>query len=257
MSFHIFIDNAPLYLMYKKLITILTVLIVWNCYSQDPNPDLFQTWHLYSFVDLEGITQVVHDVPLEVDPEFVIGSMTDIIPFTGIICEEYGGHFRYSSSDDTLLLEIFDICLCGNCIDPDPLVVDFEFSYYDVFFNFTASHFDYEIVTNQPTGFQHLLLYPSPGITISYYNVEPFLGVNETLLDNRISLYPNPATDQLFITADIGAFENCTMYTASGQKVMEVFICENSVTVSGLTKGLYFLEFTSSEGKTIKRFIKK
>jgi aminopeptidase N len=75
-------------------------------------------------------------------------------------------------------------------------------------------------------------------------------------LQNNILLYPNPATTT--ITLDIPNsinLKSCVIYNVLGQKIKD---CENNVIpIEQLTAGLYTIEAITSEGRILKKFIKK
>jgi hypothetical protein len=72
-----------------------------------------------------------------------------------------------------------------------------------------------------------------------------------------LNIYPNPVANTLFITTDltggnISIVDSQTGTVVSGQKVYN-----NSIDVSGLNRGVYFIVLEKDGIKTIKRFIKK
>lgn len=75
-------------------------------------------------------------------------------------------------------------------------------------------------------------------------------------LQNDVILYPNPATK--VITLEIPnaiSLKNCVIYNALGQKTQE---CQtNVIPIEQLTTGLYTIEIFTSEGRILKKFIKK
>ncbi len=70
----------------------------------------------------------------------------------------------------------------------------------------------------------------------------------------NFTIYPNPATDVLNIELqDNAILENVTIYNNLGQKIKT--IKQNTVDVSTLAKGLYFVEVTTNQGKASKKVI--
>src|SRR5690554_3728844 len=70
----------------------------------------------------------------------------------------------------------------------------------------------------------------------------------------NFTIYPNPATDALNIELqDDATLENVTIYNNVGQKIKSVK--QNTVDVSTLAKGLYFVEVTTNQGKASKKVI--
>src|SRR5690554_1090622 len=70
----------------------------------------------------------------------------------------------------------------------------------------------------------------------------------------NFTVYPNPATEVLNIEfqGDV-ALENVTIYNNLGQRIKT--ITHNTVDVSTLAKGLYFVEVTTNQGKASKKVI--
>jgi aminopeptidase N len=75
-------------------------------------------------------------------------------------------------------------------------------------------------------------------------------------LESSIAVYPNPATTLLNLEMPNSIeLKNCTIFNALGQKVYE---CQSkSIPVDGLSIGMYTLELTTTEGRILKKFIKK
>ena len=70
----------------------------------------------------------------------------------------------------------------------------------------------------------------------------------------NFTIYPNPATDVLNIELqDDATLENVTIYNNLGQKIKT--IKQNTIDVSILAKGLYFVEVTTNQGKASKKVI--
>lgn len=75
-------------------------------------------------------------------------------------------------------------------------------------------------------------------------------------LDEKVSVYPNPASTELNIQIPSNvSIEAVVIYNALGQKVFESKA--PVVDVNSLSDGAYFLKITTSEGLVLKKFIKK
>ena len=61
----------------------------------------------------------------------------------------------------------------------------------------------------------------------------------------KIQIYPNPVSDQLFITSEKSTIKTMAVFSTTGQKVLEIEGSSNSIDVSSLSKGMYFLEINS------------
>lgn len=77
---------------------------------------------------------------------------------------------------------------------------------------------------------------------------------SDKFIKANFTIYPNPATEVLNIELQNDAtLKNVTIYNNLGQKVKT--IKQNTVDVSTLAKGLYFVEVTTSQGKASKKVI--
>ena len=79
---------------------------------------------------------------------------------------------------------------------------------------------------------------------------------DNTLVD--LTIFPNPVEDELTIKTSADVINKiATVFDINGKRVLNLKLESNSVDVSSLTTGIYFLRL-ESEGKTMKRkFIKK
>jgi len=91
---------------------------------------------------------------------------------------------------------------------------------------------------------------------IGYAKVYDLSGVlsSDKFTKANFTIYPNPATEVLNIELqDDAILENVTIYNNVGQKIKSVKL--NTVDVSTLSKGLYFVEVTTNQGKASKKVI--
>jgi hypothetical protein len=98
---------------------------------------------------------------------------------------------------------------------------------------------------------------PNPNINETIIIVEgEALSVNDETLSN-ITIYPNPVDDVLIITTSLDLSEKiATVFDINGKRIINQKLDSNSLNVSTLNSGVYFLRL-ESEGKTLKRkFIK-
>ncbi|MAO10239.1 MAG: hypothetical protein CMC07_04990 [Flavobacteriaceae bacterium] len=101
--------------------------------------------------------------------------------------------------------------------------------------------------------------------TASYYGTmyETIFGINtnlgvEEITTTKINIYPNPASESVFIESDI-AIGKVELYDVSGRRVLQLFSnkLKMEVKTETLQSGLY-LALITSEGKTIsQKIIKK
>ena len=86
------------------------------------------------------------------------------------------------------------------------------------------------------------------------------IGIDELGVDKKISIYPNPFTNSLFVKFENGSSFpfKIKLFNSIGQKVFqkEFLFKENIVDVSILKPGVYFLEIRNSEGGVTKMLLK-
>ena len=95
-----------------------------------------------------------------------------------------------------------------------------------------------------------------PNKNIISRNSTATLGIANFNYENAISIFPNPATDILTIEVPTNiSLQKVILYNALGQKALETN--QNKINVSGLSAGMYIVNFETSEGTFHKNFIKK
>ncbi len=76
------------------------------------------------------------------------------------------------------------------------------------------------------------------------------------LNQNKLVLYPNPASSQITIMGILNAKAKSCIYNLLGQKVMDINATDETVDVSHLPEGNYILEVDDNQTKTRLTFIK-
>ena len=93
-------------------------------------------------------------------------------------------------------------------------------------------------------------------INVDIKEENPEDGIEE--LTSSLLLYPNPVNDILYIETEIEV-EDVVVYDVYGRRQeLSAVSCQPSVIeVSNLKSGVYFVKVVTSEGETVKRFVKK
>lgn len=82
----------------------------------------------------------------------------------------------------------------------------------------------------------------------------PIVGINPVSLEKAYSVYPNPATTEIFVGGDIAEVTDYSIYNISGQKVMGgVLEASGSLNIQSLGKGVYFLRIDNNTMKFVKQ----
>ena len=76
-------------------------------------------------------------------------------------------------------------------------------------------------------------------------------GIEDGVAIHAMSVYPNPASEQFYLSGSVNSIQHLIVYNLSGQKVMQV---ENpvegkSIDISALDKGMYFISLQSGNEK--------
>ncbi len=95
------------------------------------------------------------------------------------------------------------------------------------------------------------------GGPMSQLNILAPTGIAETKsLESAISLFPNPATNQLTINANGTNLEGVRIFNLTSQLVLETKLLTNTIDISHLTTGIYFAEIKTKAGSVMKRWVK-
>ncbi|MGY0392211.1 T9SS type A sorting domain-containing protein [Bizionia sp. KMM 8389] len=92
-------------------------------------------------------------------------------------------------------------------------------------------------------------------IDLGVYEYNSTLGLEDDIYDFELKLYPNPASDRLFIKSN-KTINRLTIYNVNGQVIKQIHSISNGVDVSSLPTGLYFLNIKTAKGEISKKFIK-
>ncbi len=93
--------------------------------------------------------------------------------------------------------------------------------------------------------------------TASYtYSASSYSGIEDDETNNTISVYPNPATDKLYIVTSVNLSSTLEICSIQGRiQKRKVFANTTCIDVSGLTKGIYILRITNNEETHIEKII--
>jgi len=108
-----------------------------------------------------------------------------------------------------------------------------------------------------PSGNIDVISAPSINTTLNIIEGSTTLNVNEELA-NSVSIYPNPVTNELTINSSLN-LENSivSIFDLHGKKVINSYFNSNTINVSKLESGIYFLRIIQDEKAVKLKFIKK
>jgi len=96
------------------------------------------------------------------------------------------------------------------------------------------------------------------GTTQTYIVTVSVITGIEASLERTLNIFPNPASSEL-TTRNVQNVRSIEILDATGKVVMTVDVNDRNeirIPISNLTRGLYFIKFTTDKGKVVKRFIK-
>lgn len=107
-----------------------------------------------------------------------------------------------------------------------------------------------------PSGIVDYITNPEINTTHTIIEGSALSVIDETLDD--LSIYPNPVEDQLQIRTSADVFSKiATVFDSKGKRIFSKKLDSNSLAVSSLAGGLYFLRLESKGKVMTKKFIKK
>ena len=93
----------------------------------------------------------------------------------------------------------------------------------------------------------------SPSSWLNESDLKMAVSVFENNAKHGFSLFPNPATNLIFLKGDISAIEKIEVFNIFGQKVLSQYNT-NKINISTLKSGMYFIK--TNNNQTLK-FIKQ
>jgi hypothetical protein len=92
--------------------------------------------------------------------------------------------------------------------------------------------------------------------TDSLYNAMWAIGVKENAKKEVFEVFPNPASERIFIRSTEQKIHHVTIYDQLGCKIRDVEIkANNSIEISDLAEGLYFFQFISKDVTETRRIL--
>ncbi|WP_052467176.1 T9SS type A sorting domain-containing protein [Psychroserpens damuponensis] len=92
-------------------------------------------------------------------------------------------------------------------------------------------------------------------IDLGAYEYNSSLGLNDEVYISELKLYPNPATDKLFVSTT-EQVEHLVIYNIRGQLVKQANTINDGIEVSNLNTGLYMIQIKTSNNIINKKFLK-
>ncbi len=225
----------------KHLLLLATILCSINCFSQDPQ--LFQTWYLYSVQssDLSPLINVTQISPV-ITPTLTI---TNTLTFTGQgACNTFNGTFSAPSTNSWQTTSFSESATdCG--------IISHN-SFEDAYFSFMQSTAYYNIYTN---GSGLGLVMNNPIFGMAVFQNFPLNTTDFNL--EQVAIYPNPVKDVLYINANNLAITKIQIINSLGQNVKTMSAGFEVIDIADLATGIYILKMDTELGTTNKKIIKE
>jgi hypothetical protein len=87
-------------------------------------------------------------------------------------------------------------------------------------------------------------------------NCDTTLGIDDEILNNSVTIFPNPANDILNIESKNLLLTKVEIYSILGKKVKEVNSNFSDINISSMSIGLYLTKIYSEKGIAYRKFIK-
>lgn len=113
------------------------------------------------------------------------------------------------------------------------------------------------IISSIPAGTHTIKKGGSSNLNIYYIKTSyPTLSLDENIQTPKLTLYPNPVTNQLYFSSSDQIIKNVVIYNITGSLVKTISNATESVDVSNLPKGSYVVKVSTNEGEFIQKILK-
>jgi hypothetical protein len=229
-----------------KNLLLLGLLVFFGTQLLAQNPDILGTWYVYKYSTAFSGEKPLPQTTPQISPfiTFIDSPNPDnMLGDTG--CNTFTASISYNQNESYTI----DALSITQETCNDPVAEDFT----DVFHEFIGEGNEATYLFFTENGEQKLLL---NGMLESelYLQREP-LSVSE-FSANTFKVYPNPASEKLFVTSENISIDKIAVFSITGKKVLDIKSVNDFIDVSKLSKGMYFLEISSGDEKSVQKFIK-
>lgn len=239
--------------MKQLIISFFVVFFSFVSYGQDPQ--LFENiWYLHKIILDDGTEHIpianedVQYIPLVFYEEDVHNPYY----FETVICNYFVGYIAFEPSEFSIYDTVMSLAECEPYANYSFEEIQFGFFLTETY-DYIEDPFQYEVIIEND---EKTLIITNVRNDKAIYGETPPLSVTSNTSDNTI-IYPNPVREKLYIQNFEQGFTSIAIYNLSGSKI-NTQIENNTVDVSELSQGIYFLSLTTIDGgKTVKKFIKK
>lgn len=226
----------------KYLVTLISIIYSINCFSQTPNPNLFQTWYLYDYYSTDD--NIHHPISAIIPPISPNVTFSQTSNYNGIgACNGFGGTFS-SPFNDVLVFDTFagTLILCGSSE---------HISFEGAFFSLFQSGGQY-FISGQ--GNNMSLVISTPIFTNYVFGNSQLSSPNFNL--KQTIIYPNPAKSKLFVDSKNNLIDKIEIFNSLGQTIKTLNSDFDIINISDFASGIYLMKLYSEERTVDKKFIK-
>jgi heat shock protein HslJ len=226
----------------KTIIYIISITFSLNCFSQTPNPNLFQTWYLYDIYSSSFNTHYyTSTVSPAISPTLIFSSSVN---YNGNgACNSYNGTLTFPANDYMkFTLFIRTLLICANSEQNS-----FESSFFGLF-NPSDMGVQYFVSNMELTIITPLQV---------YYRFRNSPLNNSEFEKEQIVISPNPVESNIYIKNSNYKIYNIEILNHLGQNVKTVISGFEDIDVSDLASGIYTLKLISENNTEFKKIIKK
>ncbi len=226
----------------KKILLVIIIFLSVNCFGQNPDPNLFQTWHL-SFLQLsdDDTPYSIPGIDPQITPTLTISQNLQISG--NAACNSFTGVLNIS--DSNFLQSMPFSTSIQNCVTQEHNF--FESSY----FQFLQLGGWYQIL---PVEGGLLLSIDTPVFgQADFYN---FTLDSKTFTSDKVQLYPNPCSSKISLSSK-SAINKVEIYNFLGQNCKSVYNNFETIDVSELKSGVYVIKIYDENGMISKKIIKE
>jgi hypothetical protein len=234
----------------KKLLFFFTIIFTSIIASAQDGGILNHTWFLR---ELEN-NGTVYEAPSnsEIDEiEMRLIFDVDIFYFQTSICSSVNCNAFPSSVDGYRLFNYI--------LQEEVCMISENQEFQELYFRFFAEDnlpdlkFTYAIEEIN-SGTRELILTNQTGNTVTYRRnvlaTEEFENISFTI-------YPNPTSETLYIQNLAAPIDSYAILDVTGKIILQGKLANETINVSGLQSGIYFLEISSEGKQVVKKFVKK
>lgn len=229
----------------KRLILFISAsLITLTSFGQ--HGGIYGDWYL-TYYEVDGTHFGVSAILPPISPSLTIGIDLEI---SGIAaCNNYSGNFTYDVINDLLIVENIE-ATTNTCEFQSH--TNFETDYFTFFTN--GNSFSYAIIYG--TNDDEFLQINLPNGDNLHYSPYPILLNSNDSGYVEFDMYPNPVSTILHVASERSQIAKLSVYATTGQPILTKLGPANSIDVSLLADGIYFLEMVTETGRQVQKFIK-